>query len=551
MKSSKLFFKGRKYLKSIPKNKQEEQLFINPNRKSLLKKKNNQILLKYKYVFFSLFALLIITLIFFIIKGINNSKIFYNKTIYNSNIKINNSIYIENDYKKVYNINGKSDPNFSKYKNMLPRLSPDFNTDPSSIEEIFNSREIYILDAKINSEYLKYLRPINETEEEKYNQRLSKHDSVIDKKLFEKRADQLDYRDFCQIALDEKLIDDSKIKYDNKPIISVVVPSYNKKDILIKSIRSIQNQNFKNIEIIIVNDCSMDNSKEVFNYLLKSDPRIRIFHHMKNMGCWRSRIDGIIYSRGKYVILFDAGDLYNDNYVLLDAYNVIEKYNLDSCKFLFRKLKSYNNLNKSSILFHVGLKPRIAYEPKNIEYLNFKIFYNWGNIWNRLVRANIFTKAFLMLNDLMLNLYKNVWDDVWFNKIVRRASFSYVIFERIGYVYLQDGKGEGSPQSNTKEEKNKIIKEYIGYLYYEYNFGQANGTKSYIIDKLREYNETNPKFKLNNFESHFEVLNDLLKALIKDPYVLPENKTYCEKLLNESIEREKNITKNKLQNTYL
>ena len=551
MKSSKLFFKGKKYFKSIPKNKQEEQLFINPNRKSLLKKKNNQIILKYKYVFFSLFALLIIILILFIIKGINNSKIFKNNIIYNSNIKINNSIYIENDYKKVYNINGKSDPNFSKYKNMLPRLSPDFNTDPSSIEEIFNAREIYISDAKINSEYLKYLRPINETEEEKYNQRLSKHDSVIDKKLFEKRADQLDYRDFCQIALDEKLIDTSKIKYDNKPIISVVVPSYNKKDILIKSIRSIQNQNFKNIEIIIVNDCSTDNSKEVFNYLLKSDPRIRIFHHMKNMGCWRSRIDGIIYSRGKYVILFDAGDLYNDNYVLLDAYNVIEKYNLDSCKFLFRKLKSYNNLNKSSVLFHVGLKPRIAYEPKNIEYLNFKIFYNWGNIWNRLVRANIFTKAFLMLNDLMLNLYKNVWDDVWFNKIVRRASFSYVIFERIGYVYLQDGKGEGSPQSNTKEEKNKIIKEYIGYLYYEYNFGQANGTKSYIIDKLREYNETNPKFKLNNFESHFEVLNDLLKALIKDPYVLPENKTYCEKLLNESIEREKNITKNKLQNTYL
>ena len=551
MKSSKLFFKGKKYFKSIPKNKQEEQLFINPNRKSLLKKKNNQIILKYKYVFFSLFALLIIILILFIIKGINNSKIFKNNIIYNSNIKINNSIYIENDYKKVYNINGKSDPNFSKYKNMLPRLSPDFNTEPPLIEEIFNAREIYISDAKINSEYLKYLRPINETEEEKYNQRLSKHDSVIDKKLFEKRADQLDYRDFCQIALDEKLIDTSKIKYDNKPIISVVVPSYNKKDILIKSIRSIQNQNFKNIEIIIVNDCSTDNSKEVFNYLLKSDPRIRIFHHMKNMGCWRSRIDGIIYSRGKYVILFDAGDLYNDNYVLLDAYNVIEKYNLDSCKFLFRKLKSYNNLNKSSVLFHVGLKPRIAYEPKNIEYLNFKIFYNWGNIWNRLVRANIFTKAFLMLNDLMLNLYKNVWDDVWFNKIVRRASFSYVIFERIGYVYLQDGKGEGSPQSNTKEEKNKIIKEYIGYLYYEYNFGQANGTKSYIIDKLREYNETNPKFKLNNFESHFEVLNDLLKALIKDPYVLPENKTYCEKLLNESIEREKNITKNKLQNTYL
>ena len=112
-------------------------------------------------------------------------------------------------------------------------------------------------------------------------------------------------------------------------------------------------------------------------------------------------------------------------------------------------------------------------------------------------------------------------------------------------MYYQDGKGEGSPQSNTKEEKNKIIKEYVGYLYYDYNFCEKNSSKSYIIDKLRDYNEINPKFRLNNFESHFEVLNDLLKALINDPWVNTENRTYCQKLLNESIEREKNLTRNK------
>ena len=196
------------------------------------------------------------------------------------------------------------------------------------------------------------------------------------------------------------------------------------------------------------------------------------FHHMKNMGCWRSRLDGILYSKGKYIILFDTGDLYQDNYVLQNAYDVITKYRLDSCKFLFRVLTSFKRLGRSAVFFHVG-NGKIVYTPG--------VFSKWGNIWNRLVRANVYIKGIMQYNTLMLNLYKNVWDDVWFNKIVRRASFSYVIFERIGYVYLQDGKGEGSPQSNTKEEKNKIIKEYIGYLYYEYNFGQANGTKSYII----------------------------------------------------------------------
>lgn len=56
---------------------------------------------------------------------------------------------------------------------------------------------------------------------------------------------------------------------------------------------------------------------------------------------------------------------------------------------------------------------------------------------------------------MLLNLHKNVWDDVWYNKIVRRASFSYAIYERVGYVYLQDGRGEGSPMSRTDEEKVK------------------------------------------------------------------------------------------------
>ena len=74
------------------------------------------------------------------------------------------------------------------------------------------------------------------------------------------------------------------------------------------------------------------------------------------MGSWRTKLDGVIYSRGKYIILFDIGDLYEDNYVLSDAYNVIDKYNLDSCKFLFRIIRSFKKLQKSVVYFHVRKK---------------------------------------------------------------------------------------------------------------------------------------------------------------------------------------------------
>ena len=245
---------------------------------------------------------------------------------------------------------------------------------------------------------------------------------------------------------------------------------------------------------------------------------------MDNLGSFRSRLDGILYSRGKYIILFDTGDLYEDNYVLLDAYNIIEKYNLDSCKFLFRKISNFNNLTDFFIPFHIGQKTKIVYEPDNIKTFNDQIFKKRGNIWNRIVRANIYIKGLLLLNDLMLNVYKNFWDDIWYNELINKVSYSYVIFERVGYVYYYDRKGEGTPKYKTKEEKNRMINEYIAFLYFDYNFCEEKICKTQIIKKLKKYNETDKKKQLKNIISNFEVLNNLLKALIKDPILNEEEK---------------------------
>ena len=522
----------------IPKYKQETQLFINPKNYYLKKNEINRKKIIITLFFITIIFLIIILLIYIPKRSKKSTDDFSSS----------NNIYIINNDSVVYNTKTIKDSNFFKYQQMLPHLSPDLNINISSIDEIFKSRQLYISDAKITPEYIKYLRPINETEEEKYKKRYSEGETIIDNNLFKRRSDQYNYNYFCQMALEDKIIDKKKITYDNKPLISIVITAYNKKDILLKSIRSIQNQKFTNIEIIIVNDCSTDNSVILFDYLLKTDPRIRIFHHIKNMGCWRSRLDGIIYSRGKYVILFDTGDLYEDNYVLLDAYNVISKYNLDSVKFLFRIIRSFQKLNQSYVFFHVGYRAKIVYEPNNIKALNSHVFSFWGNVWNRLVRANIFTKAILSLNELLLNIHKNVWDDTWFNKIIHNASYSYAVFERVGYVYLQNGLGEGSPRKGTEEEKNKAIKEYVGFLCFDHHFSGHNITeKQSVLKKLKEYNETHHNLRLQNFRTHFEVLNNFLESLIKDSDLSEENRTYCKMLLKESIEREKKLNTSKNQ----
>ena len=151
---------------------------------------------------------------------------------------------------------------------MLPHLTPNFNSSAKNVEEIFSARQLYISDTIITPEYIKYIRPIKQNEENNYKHNSLHDENIIDMKLLKKRVDQYNYKEFCNLSLSERLIDNISIQYKTKPIISIIIPSYNKQDILLKSVRSIQNQNLKNLEIIIVNDCSNDNSTKVFNYLL-------------------------------------------------------------------------------------------------------------------------------------------------------------------------------------------------------------------------------------------------------------------------------------------
>ena len=239
---------------SNQKIQQEKIFFINPKAYYMNSKKSQS----KKFIMISS----IIIIIFIIIL-----KFYYLKKPNIINNNINNNV-LKNNYKKVYSDKSIKDSDFYKYEKIMPHLTNDSNDIPSSIEEIFNARQLYISDAQITPEYIQYIRPINETEEEKYKKSYFNNKTIIDINLFKKRDDQYNYIEFGKLALKEKLIDNKKIEYDNKPIISIVVPYYNKKNILLKSIRSIQNQNFQNIEIIIVNDCSTDKSDNLFNYLL-------------------------------------------------------------------------------------------------------------------------------------------------------------------------------------------------------------------------------------------------------------------------------------------
>lgn len=93
-------------------------------------------------------------------------------------------------------------------------------------------------------------------------------------------------------------------------LVSVVVPVYNAALYLDACVNSLINQSYGNIEIILVEDHSTDNSLEVCRKYAQAEPRIRLIVHEKNTGYGVGRNDGIDVANGKWVMLLDADDEY-------------------------------------------------------------------------------------------------------------------------------------------------------------------------------------------------------------------------------------------------
>lgn len=96
----------------------------------------------------------------------------------------------------------------------------------------------------------------------------------------------------------------------NAPAVSVVIPMYNAERYIGECLDSLLNQTFKNFEVIIVNDCSSDNSCAVVESYVKSfGGRLRILGNKQNSGAAASRNNGLMISRGEYIFFMDSDDL--------------------------------------------------------------------------------------------------------------------------------------------------------------------------------------------------------------------------------------------------
>jgi glycosyltransferase involved in cell wall biosynthesis len=116
-----------------------------------------------------------------------------------------------------------------------------------------------------------------------------------------------------------------------KPTFSIIIPTYNRANLLPETIRSVQNQTFEDWECIVVDDGSTDNTKHVVEEIIKSDSRIK-YVFQENAERSAARNNGFSNSLGEWICFLDSDDLFANNHLEL-LKKEIERFNIQAFFF--------------------------------------------------------------------------------------------------------------------------------------------------------------------------------------------------------------------------
>ncbi|MDU5141606.1 MAG: glycosyltransferase family 2 protein [Paenibacillus dendritiformis] len=172
------------------------------------------------------------------------------------------------------------------------------------------------------------------------------------------------------------------------PKISVVVPVYNTENYLDECLYSIESQTMKDIEVLIVNDCTPDNSMLIAEKYARKDTRFKILNHNINSGPGAARNTGMDIAEGTYITFLDSDDVYPLN-ALENMYNCIDCNNADMALGRMFQKKGPNGKLHPVQYIESRIKNYLRYPYSNIRLIPSYDFFT-GSLTNRIFKLSLF-----------------------------------------------------------------------------------------------------------------------------------------------------------------
>lgn len=248
----------------------------------------------------------------------------------------------------------------------------------------------------------------------------------------------------------------------NDALVSIIVPIYNVKDYLDDCLASIISQTYKNIEIILVDDGSTDESGEMCDNWLKKDKRIEVVHK-KNGGLNYARRDGFRKATGKYITFVDSDDVIASTYVET-LVSVLESKNVDA------SITGIKNFTKTSQLeFNISKNTKSCVAPDSKESLGWLIEYNYPindnlyimTVWGKLYRKEVVDKI-----DWKFSNYRANEDEFWTMQAFSNLQNGVALTDTNLYGYRQNPKSITRDVYKNFYNGKKINKfQFIEHLY--------------------------------------------------------------------------------------
>lgn len=289
-------------------------------------------------------------------------------------------------------------------------------------------------------------------------------------------------------------------------LVSIIIPLYNKEKAIENTVKSVLLQTYSNIEVVIVDDGSTDNSRIIIEKISESDSRVFLYHK-KNGGVSSARNYGLKMSKGKWVTFLDADDelLPNNIETLVDLVNKFN-VNIGTANFY----ETFDGVKKNMFFNYLHFKDRVI---KNfiLELIKFRAFFKPG--------ATIFKKEILGEKpyDETLNRFEDAEFELnLFNKYPIAITLKPVIIyhremaelsklrkhpEKDDYIFNMNFKNKTVWQKikmgqfiiegiNTYTDSKRILrKKYGAYFYYIYVY-YAIYIYYRVINKIRKITKT-------------------------------------------------------------
>lgn len=289
--------------------------------------------------------------------------------------------------------------------------------------------------------------------------------------------------------------------------VSIIIPIYNVAPYIEACLQSVFHQTYKDIEIIIIDDCGTDNSMEIVERIVstyKEKISIKTLHHNQNKGLSAARNTGIKKATGEYLFFLDSDDLLPNDAIQNLVYQTTKHPNID---FVIGEIKTIGTENRSYPLLsdtYLGSNEEILKD-----YLLFK--------WNVMACNKLIKREFIITNKLYFKegLYH---EDLDFSFRLALSANSMACSKTVTYLYLIRANSITTHKSLKNYNDNSwIIRNNLDLLYQNKQELSSFIISFYAVETIYAFNlslilEKNPSI---NRQDKKLIINELKTILPK------------------------------------